>query len=63
MRRPLIIGAGPIGLATLEFVKLTGTKVIVLDVNETRLQFCHDVMGRRAHPPVCRTASRRTYVP
>src|SRR6266446_7679183 len=26
----LIIGAGPIGLATLEFVKLTGAKVIVL---------------------------------
>jgi alcohol dehydrogenase len=41
----LIIGAGPIGLATLEFVKLTGTKVIVLDVNEKRLQFCRDVMG------------------
>ena len=41
----LIIGAGPIGLATLEFVKLTGTKVIVLDMNEKRLQFCRDVMG------------------
>ena len=27
----LIIGAGPIGLATLEFVKLTGAKTIVLD--------------------------------
>ena len=36
----LIIGAGPIGLATLEFVKLTGAKVIVLDVNEQRLDFC-----------------------
>src|SRR5262249_22020743 len=30
----LIVGAGPIGLATLEFVKLTGAKTIVLDVNE-----------------------------
>src|SRR3977135_1766070 len=43
----LIIGAGPIGLATLEFVKLTGAKTIVLDVNETRLEFCRDVMGVR----------------
>jgi 2-desacetyl-2-hydroxyethyl bacteriochlorophyllide A dehydrogenase len=41
----LIIGAGPIGLSTLEFVKLTGAKVIVLDVNDHRLDFCRRVMG------------------
>jgi 2-desacetyl-2-hydroxyethyl bacteriochlorophyllide A dehydrogenase len=41
----VIIGAGPIGLATLEFVKLTGAKVIVLDMNEQRLEFCRNVMG------------------
>ncbi len=41
----LIVGAGPIGLATLEFVKLTGAKPIVLDVNEQRLDFCKRVMG------------------
>lgn len=41
----LIIGAGPIGLSTLEFVKLTGAKIIVLDVNEQRLDFCRRVMG------------------
>jgi 2-desacetyl-2-hydroxyethyl bacteriochlorophyllide A dehydrogenase len=41
----LIIGAGPIGLATLEFVKLTGAKVIMLDVNDGRLAFCRTVMG------------------
>ena len=41
----LIIGAGPIGLATLEFVKLTGAKTIVLDVNAQRLEFCRNVMG------------------
>lgn len=40
----LVIGAGPIGLATLEFVKLAGAKSIVLDVNEQRLAFCRDVM-------------------
>ena len=41
----LIIGAGPIGLSTLEFVKLTGTKVIILDMNDQRLDFCKNVMG------------------
>src|SRR3954466_16380227 len=41
----LIIGAGPIGLATLEFVKLTGAKAIVLDMNEGRLDFCRRGMG------------------
>ncbi|MSR57458.1 MAG: zinc-binding alcohol dehydrogenase family protein [Planctomycetaceae bacterium] len=41
----LIIGAGPIGLATLEFVKLSGAKTIVLDMNEGRLEFCRRVMG------------------
>jgi alcohol dehydrogenase len=41
----LVIGAGPIGLATLEFVKLTGARTIVLDMNEARLDFCRRTMG------------------
>ena len=41
----LIIGAGPIGLATLEFAKLAGPKIIMLDVNAQRLEFCRRVMG------------------
>lgn len=41
----LIIGAGPIGLATLEFARLTGAKIIVLDVNSARLDFCRHAMG------------------
>ncbi len=41
----LVIGAGPIGLATLEFVKLTGVKMIVVDMNEQRLDFCRRAMG------------------
>ena len=41
----LVIGAGPIGLAVLEFVKLTGARTIVLDVNDHRLDFCKNVMG------------------
>lgn len=40
----LIIGAGPIGLATLEFVKLTGAKTIVVDLSERRLDFCRRQM-------------------
>jgi alcohol dehydrogenase len=41
----LVIGAGPIGLATLEFVKLSGARTIVLDMNDQRLEFCKSVMG------------------
>lgn len=41
----LIVGAGPIGLATLEFVKLTGVKTIMLDTNDQRLEFCRSKMG------------------
>jgi alcohol dehydrogenase len=41
----LIIGAGPIGLSVLEFVKLSGAKTIVLDLIESRLEFCRRAMG------------------
>ena len=41
----LVIGAGPIGLSAIVFAKLTGAKVIVLDVNRQRLDFCKAVMG------------------
>ncbi len=40
----LIIGAGPIGLATLEFVKLTGAKTVVADLSAPRLDFCRRQM-------------------
>ena len=41
----LIIGAGPIGLSVLEFVKLCGARPLVLDVNADRLKFCRETMG------------------
>ncbi|HZZ28793.1 MAG TPA: alcohol dehydrogenase catalytic domain-containing protein, partial [Pirellulales bacterium] len=41
----LIIGAGPIGLSVLEFVKLAGAKIIVLDIQPARLVFCRGVMN------------------
>lgn len=36
----LVIGAGPIGLGTMEFARIAGAQVIALDVNKTRLDFC-----------------------
>ena len=41
----LIIGAGPIGLSAIEFVKVAGAKCIVMDLNEDRLAFCRERMG------------------
>jgi 2-desacetyl-2-hydroxyethyl bacteriochlorophyllide A dehydrogenase len=36
----LVIGAGPIGLGTMEFARIAGGKVIAMDINDTRLDFC-----------------------
>lgn len=41
----LIIGAGPIGLATLEFTRLTGATISVMDMVESRLAFCRETYG------------------
>ena len=41
----LVIGAGPIGLSVIEFVKLAGAKTVVIDLNEQRLAFCRETMG------------------
>lgn len=41
----LVIGAGPIGLATMEFAKLKGAEVIVLDLSPHRLEFCKNILG------------------
>jgi 2-desacetyl-2-hydroxyethyl bacteriochlorophyllide A dehydrogenase len=40
----LIIGAGPIGLATLEFIKIRKSKVVVMDIQQSRLSFCKEVL-------------------
>ena len=36
----LVIGAGPIGLAAIQFAKTRRAQVVVMDVNEERLSFC-----------------------
>jgi alcohol dehydrogenase len=41
----LVIGAGPIGLSVIEFIKLTGAAITVLDLNQQRLDFCKKRMG------------------
>ena len=38
----LVIGAGPIGLGTMEFARIAGGKVIALDINDDRLKFCKE---------------------
>ncbi len=41
----LVVGAGPIGLSALEFVKLSGARPIVADISEARLAFVRNTMG------------------
>jgi 2-desacetyl-2-hydroxyethyl bacteriochlorophyllide A dehydrogenase len=36
----LVIGAGPIGLGVMKFAKQQGARVIAMDINEERLEFC-----------------------
>ena len=40
--RVLVIGAGPIGLAALQFAQVTGAKLAVLEIDEGRLQFARE---------------------
>jgi len=41
----LVVGAGPIGLACLEFLKLMDVQVIVMDMVRSRLDFCAEKLG------------------
>ncbi|HYL81022.1 MAG TPA: zinc-binding alcohol dehydrogenase family protein [Candidatus Acidoferrum sp.] len=41
----LVIGAGPIGLATVQFAHLVGARVSVLEVSEWRREFCRRHLG------------------
>ncbi len=41
----LVIGAGPIGMAAVEFLKVAKAEITVMDMNETRLQFCKEKLG------------------
>ncbi len=41
----LVIGAGPIGLAVMQFAVEKGARVIVLDINDARIDFCQRQLG------------------
>ena len=41
----LVIGAGPIGMGTMQFARLAGAEVIALDLDERRLGFCRERLG------------------
>ena len=40
----LVVGAGPIGLGIAEFARIAGAQVIMMDINEGRLQFCKETL-------------------
>jgi 2-desacetyl-2-hydroxyethyl bacteriochlorophyllide A dehydrogenase len=41
----LVVGAGPIGLSVVQFARAAGARVIVMDVSESRLEFCRRQLG------------------
>ncbi len=41
----LVIGAGPIGLGVIQFARAAGARVAVMDVSETRRDFCRRQLG------------------
>ncbi|MFL6617453.1 MAG: zinc-binding alcohol dehydrogenase family protein [Povalibacter sp.] len=44
-QRVLVVGAGPIGIATLLFAGLSGAQTCVVDTRTDRLEFCREVLG------------------
>ena len=41
----LVVGAGPIGLSVIEFLRLADVTITVADLNARRLEFCKQKMG------------------
>lgn len=41
----LVIGAGPIGLGTMQYARALGADVIAMDINPQRLAYCRDNLG------------------
>ncbi|WP_257668613.1 zinc-binding alcohol dehydrogenase family protein [Parapedobacter tibetensis] len=41
----LVVGAGPIGLGTMEMARIAGAEIIAMDVNPKRLEFCRDKLS------------------
>ncbi|MEM6641416.1 MAG: zinc-binding alcohol dehydrogenase family protein [Bacteroidota bacterium] len=41
----LVIGAGPIGLGATQFAQLTGARVLVMDIDQRKLDKCKEITG------------------
>jgi threonine dehydrogenase-like Zn-dependent dehydrogenase len=41
----LVVGAGPIGLGTLQYARALGADIIAMDINAQRLAFCRNNLG------------------
>jgi 2-desacetyl-2-hydroxyethyl bacteriochlorophyllide A dehydrogenase len=41
----LVIGAGPIGLAVMQFARIEGVNLIGMDIDQRRLAFCREQIG------------------
>lgn len=41
----LVVGAGPIGLGTMQYARALGAEVIAMDINPQRLAFCREDLG------------------
>lgn len=44
----LVIGAGPIGLAVIEFARVKGARLAIIDLSQDRLDFCKKTYGIEA---------------
>jgi 2-desacetyl-2-hydroxyethyl bacteriochlorophyllide A dehydrogenase len=53
----LVIGAGPIGLSAIEFARLSGARVVVMDMAAARLEFVRDRLGIADTLPATGTAA------
>ncbi len=43
-----VVGAGPIGIGVIHFAKMAGARVVAVDVNRSRLEYCKEILGVEA---------------
>jgi len=52
-----VVGAGPIGLAVIQFALAAGARVLAVDLNARRLAFCRERLGLPAEATIDTTAT------
>ena len=40
-----VVGCGPIGMAVMQFAKIAGARVLAMDIQQQRLEFCKEQLG------------------